>query len=112
MKKFVVIYYASTSAVEATKKLSPEEMKKGMDAWKEWAKKCSDSLFDLGNVLTNGQVITESGSSPTNNEVTGYSILQAENMEEAKKMLIGHPHLGWITGCSIEIYEEIPMPLL
>jgi hypothetical protein len=55
-------------------------------------------------------VLSESGSSPSESNVVGYSILQAENMEAAKEMLKGHPHLGWADGCSIEVHESLPMP--
>jgi hypothetical protein len=31
-------------------------------------------------------------------------------MEEAKKLLQDHPHLGWNAACSIEVYEAMPLP--
>jgi len=40
----------------------------------------------------------------------GYSILQAENMDEAKELLQGHPHLDWNAACEIEVHESLPMP--
>jgi hypothetical protein len=110
MKKFIVIYRAPASALETMKEISPEDSKKGMEQWMAWAKKCGDGLVDLGSPLGNGRVLSESGSSPSESNVVGYSILQAENMEAAKEMLKGHPHLGWADGCSIEVHESLPMP--
>ncbi len=111
MKKFVVIYHVPISAKEQMNSATPEEMKKGMEAWMSWAQKCGSGLVDLGTPLGASQNITKSGSSETDGDiVAGYSILQAESMEEAKEMLKGHPHLEWVDGCGIEIHECLPLP--
>ena len=111
MKKFVVIYHAPTSAVEAMAGASPEEMQKGMEPWMEWVAKCGDGLVDLGTPLAGGQQLSTSGSSPSNRSVTGYSILQADDMDGAKALLQGHPHLEWAAGCEIEVHESMPLPM-
>lgn len=110
MKKFVVIYHAPDLAAKKMAESSPEEMKKGMEPWMAWAEKCGKGLVDIGTPLGNGQKINLSGSVPSKKEVVGYSVLQAENMDEAKEMLMNHPHLGWVSGCEIEIHESMPMP--
>lgn len=53
----------------------------------------------MGTPLGGGQKLTLSGSSPSDKDVVGYSFLQAEDMEEAKALLAGHPHLEWTGGC-------------
>ena len=75
-----------------------------------WAKKCGDKLIDLGSPLANGQSLTPNGSSASTKEVAGYSILQAETLDEAKALLKGHPHLGWNAACSIEVHETMEIP--
>ena len=110
MKKFVVIYRAPTAAVEAMAGATPEDMQKGMEPWMAWVAKCGDQLVDLGTPLGSGQRLSASGSSPSDNDVTGYSILQAEDMDGAKALLRGHPHLEWAAGCEIEVYESMPLP--
>lgn len=42
--------------------------------------------------------MTPTGSSPSNKEVTGYSIIEADSIEDAEEMLKGHPHLAWAAG--------------
>lgn len=111
MKNFMVIYHAPVSAMQQTGQASPEEMQKGIELWMNWAKKCGDQMVDMGNPLMGGQAINPDGSStPSTKDVCGYSILRAENIEEAKKLLEGHPHLGWNAACSIEIHESLPVP--
>jgi hypothetical protein len=111
MKKFIVIYHAPGSAMEQMQNATPEEMKKGMEPWMVWAKKCGSGLVEMGTPLGGGQKLTKSGSSPSDKDVCGYSILQAEDMEEAKALLAGHPHLEWTSGCEIEVHESMPMPI-
>ena len=110
MKNFVVIYHAPASAVEQTHNMSPEEMKKGMEAWMAWATKTGDGLVDLGTPLMCGQLVRKSVISPSDSDVMVYSILQAEDMQGATALLEGHPHLEWATGCEIDVHESMPMP--
>ena len=110
MKNFVVIYHAPASFMEQMEHASPEEMQKGMEQWMEWAGKCGDALVDFGTPLAGGQKLRKSGSSPSDKNVAGYSILQAEDMQGAKALLEGHPHLEWTAGCEIEVHESMPPP--
>ena len=111
MKNFVVIYHAPGSAMEYMKNATPEEMKKGMESWMAWSAKCGGALVDFGTPLAGGQRLSKSGSSPSDKNVTGYSILQAEDMDGAKALLKGHPHLEWAGGCEIEVHESLPPPM-
>ena len=62
-----------------------------MEGWMIWAKKCGDKLVEMGAPLMGGQTFTRDGKSQdSNNAVNGYSILQAETMEEAKALLQGN----------------------
>jgi hypothetical protein len=110
MKKFIVIYSATAEAMKEAESTPPEENKESMEKWMTWAKSCGSGLVDMGSPLGNGQKITQSGSSPVEKMVVGYSILQAENMEGAKSLLKNHPHLSWNADCNIEIHECMPMP--
>ena len=110
MKKFVVIYHAPITALEQMQNATPEEMKAGMEPWMAWANKCGKALVDMGTPLVGGQKITKTGSSSSKRDVCGFSIMQAESMEEVKSLLTGHPHLDWADGCEIEVHESMPMP--
>ena len=111
MKKFVVIYHAPVSAIEQMASASPEEMKKGMEPWMEWVATCGDGLVDLGSPLGGGQKLSKTGSTPSDKSVTGYSILKAEDIDGAKALLQGHPHLEFGAGCEIEVHESLPLPM-
>jgi len=111
MKKFIILYYAPMDALQQTASATPEDQDKGMDAWMQWAKKCGNKLVDLGSPLMNGlQLLPGGKSNPSNANIVGYSILQAEDMDHAQALLQGHPHLGWNAACSIEVHESMPLP--
>lgn len=111
MKKFIVIYHSPADAMEQMANIPKEEQAKGMEGWMIWAHKCGDKLVDMGAPLMGGQALNPDGSSKNSGkEVSGYSVLMADNMEAAKAMLQGHPHLGWNAACSIEVHEVMPLP--
>lgn len=110
MKKFLVIYHATNDAMQQMTTATPEEMKKGMEGWMVWAQKCGDKLLDMGAPLMGGQALSPDGTSKDSTYgVNGYSILQAENMNEAKALLQHHPHSTWNAGCTIEVHEVRPL---
>ena len=78
----------------------------------QWAQKCGDHLVEMGSPLMNGQQLSPDGSNhESSKNVSGYSILQAENMDAAKALLEGHPHIsGWNQDATIEIHESMPIP--
>jgi predicted RNase H-like HicB family nuclease len=109
MKKYIVLYHAPTGAMEQMAGATPEEAKKGMEAWMEWAKKLGSGLVDLGTPLGNGRKVTKEGIAPSTHDVVGYSILEAETIDAAVEMLKEHPHL-WTEQCSIEVHEALSLP--
>ncbi len=109
MKKFLVFYSATGDGFWGKENATPQDMEKGMEAWTEWAKKCGSSLVDFGSPLVGGQKLIRSGSSPTDSNITGYSILEAEDMDGAKALLEGHPHLQWSDGAVIDVFESASM---
>lgn len=109
MKKFIVLYYAPQAA-EQNMQANPEDMKGVMAAWMAWGQKCGAGMVDMGTPLGNAMRVMPAGASKSDSQVVGYSVLQAESMEEATKMLEGHPHLNMSGGCSIEVHESMPLP--
>ena len=111
MKKFIVLYHAPDELLAQSSNANPEEMEKGMEAWMEWAQKCGDKLVDMGTPLGNGITLGPGGSSASSeSKIIGYSILQANSMEEAKDLLKDHPHLDWNAACEIEVHESLAVP--
>ena len=107
MKKFMVLYMAPITA-EQQMNVSPEEMKNGMEPWLAWFKKSGKAFVDSGTPLVNGMHLTKNNASKGKTEVTGFSIVQAKDIDAVKAMLIECPHF-MLPKASIEVFEMMPM---
>lgn len=111
MKNYLVLYHAPAEILVGSANQTEAEMAKGMEPWRVWAERCGDQLLDMGNPLTGGQKLKpDASAAPSEREVCGYSMLKANSMEEAKELLLDHPHLVWNSACEIEVHEVIPLP--
>lgn len=111
MKKFIVTYLAPSEATWKTRESTPEEMQEGMKAWMAWAERCGSKLVDMGSPLGNAITIKPGGQSTNNkSNIIGYSVVQADRIEEAQSLLLDHPHLDWDASCEIELHEALPTP--
>ena len=102
MKKFVFIY----NGPQSTSAPDPEVSK----AWGEWFESLGTKLVDPGNPF-GSDVINVSGNgikNTTENRATGYTIVNAEDIDEASEMAIGCPNNNY-DGYWISIYEAMPM---
>jgi hypothetical protein len=109
MAKFLVLYKAPAASFEQMMKATPEQQKAGMDAWNAWGKKAAASIVDMGAPLGKTLKVTPGGSSPTRNDLGGYSIMQGESKEAVAETLKGHPHFMTPDG-TIEIVDLLEMP--
>ena len=110
MSKFFLLYLAPVSAIDQMMaNSSPAQMKAGMDAWMGWMKKHEKSLADMGSPLGKTKRVTATGAASTRNEVTGYTIVEAESHDAAVAMLAGHPHLN-MPGAYIDVISVTPIP--
>ncbi len=110
MKKFIVIYHAPAEVMAQMGEATPEQREEGMKPWFAWKDTLGDKLVDFGSPLMGGQRLSPDGSAENSTkEVTGYSVIQASDMDEAKSLLKGHPHLAFTGGCDIEVHEAIQM---
>ena len=111
MKKFMVLYMASGPGFEKMMKNStPEQQKKGMEAWMKWMNANKTSLVEGGAPLGKTKRVDSRGASDTKNEVCGYSVVQAESHDAATKIFgKDHPHLQ-MPGAWIEIMDIMPLP--
>lgn len=108
MKKFLVLYRASTPAAEMIANTTPEQMQAGMAEWNRWSEKAAAAIIDLGSPL--GAPGTVGAPSNGDMEITGFSILQADSLDAVKELLAAHPHLKTPGDSSITALEFLSMP--
>jgi hypothetical protein len=109
MAKFMILYHSSTSARDQMANATPEQMKAGMDAWMAWADKAGDAVIDLGAPTAHATHINAGAATSGADDISGYSVLQADSVEAVTGILDGHPHLG-MPGNSIDVLELLAMP--
>jgi len=111
MKKFLVLYKASTEAFQQMMKTStPEQQKAGMEAWMSWSKKAGSSIVDMGAPLGKSVRVAKDGAvAPVTNDLGGFSIMQAESKEALAASMKDHPHF-MTPDSSIEIIELMSIP--
>jgi hypothetical protein len=111
MKKFLVLYMADAAKFEKMMKNStPEQQKKGMEAWMKWMGDHKASLVDGGAPLGKSKRVDSKGAKDTKTDVCGYSTIQADSAEAATKIFgKDHPHLQ-MPGAWIEVTEFMHIP--
>lgn len=103
MKRFLLVYYGGKMESD------PKKAQESMKVWTKWFQDLGKAVVDMGAPTAPGKTV--SGKSAKNgvvgDPITGYSILQAENMEGAVDMAKKSPQIG--AGGQIAIYELMPM---
>ena len=80
-----------------------------MDAWNDWLEHIGEAMLDLGNPVGDTRTVNTDGSvsgAPAS-PVSGYSIVEADDMEAALAIAKGCPVLA--DGGSVEVAELIDM---
>ena len=104
MQKYMLIYHGGGRPD------SPEEGAKVMAAWESWMAGIGSDLVDGGNpagpsMTVSADGVAEGGGS---NPVSGYSLINAANMDAAVAVAQGCPILDW-PGGSVEVAEAMDM---
>ena len=109
MAKFMYLYNGpATDMANMTEEQSRGFLKK----WDLWMCKDGNALVDAGAPTAKGVAVVDDGSSKSALPVAGFSIVEAQDIEGAKRLAEGHPFLSDKTGkFSIEIFEILPSPV-
>lgn len=108
MSKFIMIYKGeATDTSEMTEEQAGEVMQK----WGAWMEKVGSNLSDVGTPFGPGISVVDDGSTGAPVPLSGYSIVEADNLDSAQRLADGHPYLSEGNGhFAIEIYEMMPVP--
>ncbi len=99
-----LLAYSGGSMPEA-----PAEQQKVMEQWMAWFGEIGNALVDGGSPLAPCVTIKPGGtvSAGASMGISGYSILEAGDAEQATKMAAGCPLIN--AGGTVEVYETLPM---
>ena len=109
MAKFILVYRGKATDMSD---MTEEQQAKVMEGWKSWMGKVGSALTDVGNPFGPGAGLVDDGSIRDANALSGFSIVEASDLDAARKLADGHPYLSEGKGnYGIDIYELIPAPL-
>jgi hypothetical protein len=102
MAKFVYVYLGGQMAE------TPEAQQKAMDAWGAWFGTLGAAVTDMGNPFGASATVKSGGSADGGtSRIGGYSIVEAESLEDASAKAAGCPVLTG--GGTVEVYEALSM---
>jgi len=109
MGRYLVLYNSPTSAAEMMASVTPEQAEAGMAEWTAWAEKNGTAIVDLGVPLGDALHLAPGSTAAGAGTATGYSIIEADSLDAAAKVLEDHPHFHTPDG-TIDVVEFLPMP--
>ena len=110
MAKFLVLYKSTVPADQLMAESTPEQMQEGMNAWMAWAGRCGDALVDMGSPLGTTAAVPAGSVSESDEQVSGFSVLEADSMATATALVEGHPHFMTPGAPTILVFEYLPVP--
>ncbi len=104
MAKYLFVYHGGSHPD------SEAEVAEVMDAWGNWFGSMGSAVVDGGNPVGKSSTINSDGSVADNggsNPASGYSIIEASDLDDALAKAKGCPILG--AGGTVELAEAIDM---
>ena len=109
MSRFMMVYKGDATDMAD---MTQEQMEGVMEKWAIWMQGIGDALTDVGTPFGPGASVVDDGSSGTAVSLTGYSIVDADDIAAAVALADGHPFLSDGSGnFAIDIYELMPVPV-
>jgi hypothetical protein len=108
MSRYMLIYNGKATDPS---QMSPEDAAKVMEGWRTWMGSVGSALADVGTPFGQGTSVVDDGSRKDAIELSGYSIVEAGSLDEARGLAESHPFLSEGRGhYAVEVYEMLPVP--
>ncbi len=109
MSKFMLLYRGPATPPE---EMAPEQVSETMQAWVAWMGRVGSALADPGAPHGARTSVVDDGTTGEPIDLTGYTIVEANDLDGARALTDGHPFLSEGKGrFSIEILELVPMDM-
>jgi hypothetical protein len=107
MAKFIYLYRGPATSMSD---LTPEQGAERMAAFGAWMEKAGAALVDVGCPFGTSASVRDDGTEGTAGDLTGYTIVEADDLAAAKALTYGLPFLSGSDGkCAAEIFELLPI---
>jgi hypothetical protein len=116
MKTFLAIYTAAAASIAKWNAMREHELMQrqaeGVKAWHAWAEKNKASIVEMGGPLGRTKSISPKGVTDIRNNMTAYTVVQADSHEAAARLFENHPHFTHFPSDAVEVMECMPVPTL
>ncbi|MGZ4565364.1 MAG: hypothetical protein ACXVFZ_00855 [Blastococcus sp.] len=103
MARFIYLYRGPATPMTD---LTPEQGAERMAAFGAWMGKVGAALVDVGSPFGTSTSLRDDGIEGTAGDLTGYTIVEADDLAAAKVLTDGLPFLSGGDGkCAVEIFE-------
>ena len=107
MSKYLYLYRGPATRMED---FTAEQGEAQMKAWTTWIEVNKSAFVDVGNPVEPRASVRDDGTDAEPSDQNGYSIVEAESLEQARELLKNHPFLSEGKGrFAVEIFEIVPM---
>lgn len=111
MNSFILLYTTNAEASKAMSSITKEEQQRTMITWNKWRESLGENIVNFGSMFFGGtKLSSESSTLEPTSTVMGYTLIQATDLDEAKKLTASHPFLEFHKGCEIEVHNAFDMP--
>jgi len=109
MPRFMMVYKGEATDMSA---MTPEEGQAVMAKWGVWMEKVGPALADVGAPFGPGVSMVDDGTTGDAVTLSGYSIIEASSIAEARELADGHPYLSEGKGdYAVDLFEMMPVPI-
>jgi len=110
MAKFMMVYKGEATDMST---MTEAEVSAVMAAWGVWIQNVGPALVDVGTPFGPGVSVVDDGSTGTAVSLSGYSIVEADDMDGARALASNHPFLSEGKGnFAVDVYELMPVPMM
>lgn len=116
MKRYMAVFTYSPDTFEKSgwSKLDEATRKQreqaGIKAWGDWVAANRGAILELGGPLGRTKRTSAAGVEDVRNNLSGFTIIQAESQEAAARLFLEHPHFTLFPGDAVEVMEILPIP--
>lgn len=108
MPRFMMVYKGEATDLAD---MSEEQAAEVAAKWGQWIQSVGSALVDVGTPFGPAASYVDDGTTGSAVPLSGFSIVEADNLDAAGALTAGHPYLSEGKGdYAIDVYEMMPTP--
>ena len=116
MPRFVAVYTMKPEDVVTFRaRPKPEQEaidRAGLKAWREWCKRNAAAIVVADVMVGKTRRVTKFGIGDAQNQIAGFVIVEAADIDAAAGLFQDHPHINVFPGDGIDIMPDVTGPPL